>query len=176
MDTDATGTIQASFAITNNDKRCGSGYYSTRFLKALPSLAGGLADLVLTDPPYLVDYHDGSGLSIQGDKDGGWLKPAFAEIQRVMMPGAFCVCFYGWNRVGQFMAAWKAAGLRPVGHMVFVKGYESGAAALGYWHESAYLLKKGQGGPTAELHTARYPAMVLHRQHAPSDTEAGAEP
>jgi site-specific DNA-methyltransferase (adenine-specific) len=122
-------------------------------LKVLPSLAGGLADLVLTDPPYLVDYHDRSGRSIQGDKDGGWLKPAFAEIHRVMKEGGFCVCFYGWNRVDKFMAAWKSAGLRPVGHMVFVKGYESGAGALGYWHESAYLLQKGQ--------SARQPNFIL---------------
>ena len=115
-------------------------------LKVLPTLADGIADLVLTDPPYLVDYHDRSGRSITGDKEGGWLRPAFSEISRVMKSGSFCVCFYGWNRVDKFMEAWKTAGLRPVGHFVFVKGYESSHGVVGYWHEAAYLLQKGERG------------------------------
>ena len=60
-----------------------------------------------------------------------------------MKPGSVCVCFYGWNRVDQFMAAWKAAGLTPVGHLVWVKTYDSSRGLLGYRHESAYLLAKG---------------------------------
>lgn len=112
-------------------------------LKVLPTLAASIADLVLTDPPYLVNYHDRSGRSIAGDKEGSWLRPAFSEISRVMKPGAFCVCFYGWNRVDQFMAAWKAAGLRPVGHLVFVKNYASSGGFVQYRHESAFLLLKG---------------------------------
>jgi site-specific DNA-methyltransferase (adenine-specific) len=116
-------------------------------LKVLPTLVDECADLVLTDPPYLVDYHDRSGRSIAGDKNGGWLKPAFAEISRVMKDGTFCVCFYGWNRSDEFMAAWRAAGLRPVGHLVWIKDYESSHGVLSYHHESAYLLLKGQQRP-----------------------------
>ncbi|HEX3745001.1 MAG TPA: hypothetical protein VHW09_13755 [Bryobacteraceae bacterium] len=43
-----------------------------------------------------------------------------------------------------FMAAWKHAGFRPVGHLVFRKSYASGQAFLRYAHESAYVLAKGR--------------------------------
>jgi len=69
---------------------------------ALPVLPDGSVDLVLTDPPYLVGYHDRHGRSIAGDVDGQWLKPAFAEVFRVLKPGRFCVSFYGWHKAGAF--------------------------------------------------------------------------
>ena len=73
--------------------------------EVLKELPDSISDLVLTDPPYLVDYHDRQGRSIIGDKEGDWLIPAFSEIQRIMKPGSLCVCFYGWNQVDKFMAA-----------------------------------------------------------------------
>ena len=109
-------------------------------LKELPD---SISDLVLTDPPYLVDYHDRQGRSIIGDKEGDWLIPAFSEIQRIMKPGSLCVCFYGWNQVDKFMAAWRTAGLQPVGHLVWQKNYNSKVGFLASRHESAYLLLKG---------------------------------
>jgi site-specific DNA-methyltransferase (adenine-specific) len=140
-------------------------------LKVLPTLADGIADLVLTDPPYLVDYHDRSGRSIAGDREGGWLRPAFSQIQRVMKPGSFCVCFYGWNRVDQFMTAWRGAGLRPVGHFVWVKDYESGRGLLNYCHESAYLLIKGKQTqpvrPLADVVPWHYTGNKLHPTQKP---------
>jgi adenine-specific DNA-methyltransferase len=45
--------------------------------------------------------------------------------------------------VDTFFAAWKAAGFRPVGHLVFVKRYASKERYVAYTHESAYLLAKG---------------------------------
>lgn len=44
------------------------------------------------------------------------------------------------------MAAWQYAGLRPVGHLVFMKSYPSNIAPqfLEYRHEAAYLLAKGK--------------------------------
>jgi adenine-specific DNA-methyltransferase len=56
---------------------------------------------------------------------------------------SFLVCFYGWNRVDAFFAAWKAAGFHPVGHLVFVKPYPSNGGYVRYSHEEAYLLTKG---------------------------------
>ena len=87
-------------------------------LAVLPQLPSASIDLVLTDPPYLVGYRDRSGRSIAGDQTGEWLKPAFRELYRVLKPGSFCVSFYGWNRTDEFFAAWRAAGFRPVGHLV----------------------------------------------------------
>lgn len=62
-------------------------------LAVLPQLQEGSVDFVLTDPPYLVDYHDRQGRSLAGDNDGQWLKPAFAQIYRVLKAGRFCVSF-----------------------------------------------------------------------------------
>lgn len=100
-------------------------------------------DLIVTDPPYLVRYKDRSGRSILNDESGEWLAPAFAEMYRLLKPGSFCVSFYGWNSADQFMAAWRTAGFRIVGHLVFCKPYASSRRFLRYQHEMAYLLAKG---------------------------------
>ena len=41
------------------------------------------------------------------------------------------------------MAAWREAGFRIAGHIVFRKRYASSARHLSYTHEQAYLLAKG---------------------------------
>ena len=89
-------------------------------------------DFVLTDPPYLVRYHDRSGRRVINDDNDAWLKPAFSEIHRVLKPDSLCVSFYGWNKTDVFMAAWREAGFRVVGHIVFRKGYASSARHLSY--------------------------------------------
>ena len=43
-----------------------------------------------------------------------------------------------------FISAWKAAGFRIVGHLVFAKTYASKSTFVGYTHENAYLLAKGR--------------------------------
>lgn len=110
----------------------------------LPLLPEGFADLVVTDPPYLVRYRDRQGRSLMGDDDPQWVGPAFAEIYRALSDDAFCISFYGWNTVDVFMGAWKRAGFRPVGHIVWTKGYASKTGYLQARHEQAYLLAKGR--------------------------------
>jgi site-specific DNA-methyltransferase (adenine-specific) len=100
-------------------------------------------DFVLTDPPYLVRYKDRSGRRVINDDNDAWLKPAFAQIHRVLKPDSLCVSFYGWNKTDVFMAAWRDAGFRIAGHIVFRKSYASSARHLSYTHEQAYLLAKG---------------------------------
>jgi adenine-specific DNA-methyltransferase len=112
-------------------------------LTILPEFATGSIDFVLTDPPYLAHYRDRSDRTVINDDRNGWLTPAFAEIYRVLKPDRFCVSFYGWSQVDRFFAAWRAAGFRPVGHLVWPKRYVSGQRFLGYCHEQAYLLGKG---------------------------------
>ena len=36
-------------------------------------------DFILTDPPYLVNYRDRDGRTIQNDANADWLKPAMKE-------------------------------------------------------------------------------------------------
>jgi site-specific DNA-methyltransferase (adenine-specific) len=112
----------------------------TQLLSTLPKNS---VDFVLTDPPYLVNYRDRSGRTVQGDVDDHWVRPAFEQIHRVMKPNTLCLSFYGWTHAEKFLSAWKSVGLRPVGHIVFVKSYTSGSGFLKRRHEQAMLLAKG---------------------------------
>jgi len=107
-------------------------------------------DFVLTDPPYLVRYRDHSGRSVRNDDNDAWLKPAFAQIHRVLKNDRFCVSFYAWNKVDRFMTAWREAGFKITGHIVFIKRYASSKRFLRYQHEQAYLLAKGNPSPPPE--------------------------
>jgi site-specific DNA-methyltransferase (adenine-specific) len=115
-----------------------------QLMAGLPSES---VDFILTDPPYLVNYRDRSGRRVRNDGDDRWLHPAFAEMYRVMKDESFCISFYGWNKTDLFMAAWRAAGLRIVGHIVFRKTYASSVRFMRYQHEQAYLLAKGDVVP-----------------------------
>jgi site-specific DNA-methyltransferase (adenine-specific) len=83
---------------------------------------------------------------VANDGDLAWLPTAFREAARVLKDDRFLVSFYGWHRAAAFLAAWKQAGLYPVGHLVWTKGYASnargGAGYLEYRHECAYLVAK----------------------------------
>ncbi|MFT4111324.1 DNA methyltransferase [Silvibacterium sp.] len=101
-------------------------------------------DFILSDPPYLVNYRDRTGRSIQNDSKANWLKPAMMEAYRVLKQNRVAVFFYGWSKVDAFFAAWKEAGFQPVGHIVFRKSYSSKNSYLRYTHEQAFLLAKGK--------------------------------
>lgn len=106
-------------------------------------------DFILTDPPYLVNYRDRSGRRVLNDNEAAWLKPASAQMFRVLKPDSFAVSFYAWNRIDLFMRAWTEAGFTVAGHIVFVKEYVSGTRFMQYTHEQAYLLAKGRPPPPA---------------------------
>ena len=112
-------------------------------VEAMQSLDAGSVGLILTDPPYLVNYRDRHGRSVQNDDNAAWLKPAYREMFRVLRPDAFCVSFYGYTKIDLFMDAWKSAGFRVAGHFVFPKKYTSSSYHTQYRHEQAYLLAKG---------------------------------
>ncbi|MFC6448089.1 DNA methyltransferase [Shinella zoogloeoides] len=127
-----------------------SGVLQGDCLTAMPSLPGGCVDLVLTDPPYVCGYRDRSGRTVANDTCTDWLVPAYAEIYRVMKPGTLCITFYGWTATDSFMAAWRAAGFRLVGHLVFCKDYASRTGLFRSMHENAYVLAKGRAAMPAE--------------------------
>jgi site-specific DNA-methyltransferase (adenine-specific) len=119
-------------------------------------MAPGSVDFVLTDPPYLCRYRSRTGETIANDDRDGWLVPAFAEMHRVLKPNSFCLSFYGWNAADKFIAAWRAAGFRMVGHLVFTKRYASSSRFVQGMHEQAYLLAKGQPAlPARPIEDAR---------------------
>jgi site-specific DNA-methyltransferase (adenine-specific) len=112
-------------------------------VKLMQEMPAGSIDLIATDPPYLVHYTSRDGRSVANDDRDEWLMPAFGEMYRVLKYNSFLVCFYGWNTVDKFFAAWKQAGFHPVGHLVYVKPYHSNGGYVRYSHEEAYLLAKG---------------------------------
>ena len=111
-----------------------------QLMAGLPSAS---VDFILTDPPYLVNYRGRDGRTVRTTTTNAGSQPAFAEMYRVLKDESFCVSFYGWNKTDLFMAAWRAAGLRIVGHIVFRKAYASSVRFMRYQHEQAYLLAKG---------------------------------
>ena len=70
-------------------------------------------------------------------------------MYRVLKPDSFAVSFYGWSKADRFLNAFRSAGFRVVGHLVFPKRYTSKTQFLRYQHEAAYLLAKGNSTPQA---------------------------
>jgi adenine-specific DNA-methyltransferase len=131
-------------------------------------------DLVVADPPYLVDYRDrtrGGKSAYPNDTHSSWLKPAFAEVFRVLKPNRYCVCFYGWPKAERFLHAWKDAGFYPVSHLVWIKGYSSRTTFTRGQHDNAYLLAKGRPSkpvdPISDVFRWRYEGNDLHPAQRP---------
>lgn len=110
----------------------------------LQQLPQGSIDLVVTDPPYLVNYQDRSGRRLQNDDNPDGVMPVFAPMARAMKQDSYAICFAGWSALPQFTAAWEAAGLRIVSQIVWQKRYASRRGFTEYRHESAYVLAKGR--------------------------------
>lgn len=140
-------------------------------ISVMATMPSASVDLVVTDPPYLVNYRSSDGRRYSNDDNDRWLTPAFAEVARVLKHDRFCVSFYGWNKADRFLAAWKAAGLQPVGYLVWTKNYSSKERFVRYCHESAYLLAKGNPPkPRVGLRDVldwRYTGDVLHPTQKP---------
>lgn len=113
-------------------------------LKAMPADS---VDLVVTDPPYGVDWQSNRRNvkleKIINDDSVDWLEEAFAEVFRVMKPNTLCMSFYGWPQADAFVSAWRRCGFELKSHIVWVKN----TFGLGWFtrgqHEQAYLLTKG---------------------------------
>ncbi|MBS0900125.1 DNA methylase [Pantoea dispersa] len=133
-----------------------------------------LSRRTLTDPPYLVGFKDRSGRSIANDVNSEWVQPASNEMFRVLKDNSLAVSFYGWNRIDIFMQAWKAAGFRVVGHIVFTKPYASKSAFVGYQHESAYVLAKGRPALPAKPLPDVMPWEYTGNRHHPTEKPVSA--
>ncbi len=140
-------------------------------ITVMRTLPAASVDFILTDPPYLVNYRDRAGRTIANDRDGAWLTPAFTEAYRLLKDDSLCVSFYGWQAIDTFMAAWRAAGFRPVGHLVFAKRYASSSRFTAARHEAAYLLAKGRpalpASPPDDIVPFPYTGNRLHPTQKP---------
>ena len=135
-------------------------------IEVMRTMADGSVDFILTDPPYVASYRSRDNRTIQNDDTAGWLAPAFAQMYRVLKQDAFAVSFYGWPKTHLFFNAWRQAGFRVGGHIIFRKRYTSKSAFLQYRHEGAYLLVKGHPGypasPLPDVMDWTYTGNKLH--------------
>jgi DNA modification methylase len=140
-------------------------------IEVMRQMPANSVDFILTDPPYLVNYRDRTGRTIQNDADDAWLKPAMAEAYRVLKQDRVAVMFYGWTKVDAFFEAWRSAGFQPVGHIVFHKSYSSKSRFLRYQHEQAFLLAKGRPPlpkqPLGDVMEMPYSGNKLHPTQKP---------
>jgi DNA modification methylase len=115
-------------------------------MQVMQEMPSASVDCVITDPPYLVNYHsrDGRGYRNDNPSDTSWLLPTYRELYRVLKPDRFCVSFYGFTKAEAFLTAWRVSGFDPIGHLVWVKPYASTEKFVRYYHEQAYLLAKGR--------------------------------
>ena len=114
---------------------------SAQVLKELPA---GSVDLIVTDPPYLVNYRDRDRRSLLNDTNAGGVMPVFDPMARAMKPDSYAICFAGWSALPQFTAAWEQEGLRIVSQIIWKKRYASRKSFTEYRHETAYVLAKGR--------------------------------
>ena len=129
-------------------------------------------DFVLTDPPYITRYRSRNGKSVINDDNDRWLQPAFAQVYRILRPDSFCVSFYGWNKTDLFMSAWRNAGFRIAGHIVFRKQYASSVRPLHALPARASLsVGKGQSTAAGTARVRRN-RLRLYRQPTTSNPEA----
>lgn len=140
-------------------------------IEIMGSMPARSADFILTDPPYVVRYQDRSGRRLVNDDNADWLHPAAEQMFRVLKDNSLCVSFYGWTQTDRFIGAWRAAGFRIVGHLVFRKRYASKSRFVSYTHESAYVLAKGRPArphnPPADVIDWNYTGNRLHPTQKP---------
>lgn len=118
--------------------------------RVLADLPEGTIDLIVTDPPYLVNYRDRNGRSLQNDDNPDGVLPVFEPMSRAMKADSYAVCFAGWSALPLFAAAWEEVGLKIVSQIVWAKTYASRTGYTQYKHETAYVLAKGN--PAKPIH------------------------
>ena len=137
----------------------------------MPHLESESIDFILTDPPYLVRYQSRDGRIVPNDDNDKWLRPAFAEMYRVLKCDTFAVSFYGWPAADRFLTAYREAGFRVAGHLMFPKDYVSQTGYVRHQHECAHLLVKGSPwrceSTIADVLPWRYTGNRLHPTQKP---------
>jgi adenine-specific DNA-methyltransferase len=139
--------------------------------KFLPTLPSNSVDFILTDPPYGVRYQSRDGRIVPNDDNFRWLQPAAREMFRALRPDSFCVSFYGFNATGRFQQAYRTAGFKIVGNLIFAKRYRSSARYVERRHECALLLAKGNppfpAQPIPDVIYMNYSGNKLHPTQKP---------
>lgn len=118
-------------------------------LELMKNIPAGSVDLVLTDPPYGMDFQSHRRKEvyarIRGDKSLEWLDGCFAECFRIMKDNTAIYCFCSWHNIDVFKKAFeKYFKLKNV--IVWVKNnHGSGDLKASYAPKHEFVLYGNKG-------------------------------
>jgi len=101
-------------------------------LDLLPQVPDGTVDLIITDPPFAIDFraqrlnYNRKGTNVlEGYREipeaeyGAFTRQWMAEAARVLAPTGSMYVFSGWNRLRDILEGLDAAGLTTVNHLIW---------------------------------------------------------
>jgi site-specific DNA-methyltransferase (adenine-specific) len=101
-------------------------------LKLLPKVPSGTVDLIVTDPPFAIDFkaqrlnynRKGSNViegyrEIPEEEYGSFTRNWMTEAARVLAPSGSMYVFSGWNRLRDILEGLDAAGLTTINHLIW---------------------------------------------------------
>ncbi len=148
-------------------------------------MGGQSADLLLTDPPYNVNYEGGTGMTIQNDDMGDaeffkFLTMAFSNAVEVMKPGVSFYIFHADSEGYNFRGACRSASLQIRQCLIWKKnslvlgrqdyqwihepclyGWKDGAAHNWYSDRSQTTVLEYDRPKKSELHPTTKPVEML---------------
>jgi site-specific DNA-methyltransferase (adenine-specific) len=106
--------------------------YEGDALTLLPQIPGGSIDLIVTDPPFAIDFkaqrlnynRTGSNVlegyqEIPEEEYGQFTRQWIAEAARVLSPAGSMYIFSGWNRLRDILEGIDEAGLTTINHLIW---------------------------------------------------------
>jgi site-specific DNA-methyltransferase (adenine-specific) len=106
--------------------------YEGDALTLLPKVPGGSVDLIVTDPPFAIDFkaqrlnYNRTGSNVlEGYRDipeaeyGEFTRRWIAEAGRVLVPTGSMYIFSGWNRLRDILEGIDSAGLTTINHLIW---------------------------------------------------------
>jgi site-specific DNA-methyltransferase (adenine-specific) len=106
--------------------------YEGDALDLLPQVPDGSVDLIITDPPFAIDFkaqrlnYNRKGANVlEGYREipeaeyGAFTRQWMTEAARVLAPDGSMYVFSGWNRLRDILEGLDAAGLTTVNHLIW---------------------------------------------------------
>ena len=111
---------------------CEDAVYEGDALRLLPRLPDGSVDLIVTDPPFAIDFkahrlnynRKGSNVlegyrEIPEEEYGEFTRTWIREAGRVLSPSGSMYIFSGWNRLRDILEGIDDAGLVTINHLIW---------------------------------------------------------